>query len=119
MRWFLRASLLIASAIQGITPDARDLSSPFVFRHLLASSPDRVDFRDESDHSDEICLAVVQRTPLQDRQQHAGSRSRSAFLMETGPAPGSTPAVLAVRRNPARGITPGLGLFEALCRLLC
>jgi hypothetical protein len=86
-------------------------------RHLVASSPDRLDFRDEGDHADELCLAVLRTAPQHDRQQLAGSRS--AFLMEPGPAPGSTPSVLAVRRHPARGIMPGLGLIEALCRYLC
>jgi hypothetical protein len=111
--WFL----LVAGAIQGITPDARDLCSPSAMRVILAAQAVPVDFRGEDDPRDEMCLVDDQSAPLRDWQQQAVPRSASVAGPGV-PLPDTT-LVMATGLGPAGEIMPGFVLFEALCRLRC
>jgi hypothetical protein len=104
--------LLIASAIQGMTPDARDLCSMLAIRWLLApaSHPDVA--RDGDDQADEVCLANERRSLQQDAPRFA----TSAWI---GRPPADAAPMRAARLGADGPITPGPGLFEGLCRLNC
>jgi hypothetical protein len=117
IRSWIRCFLLIAGAIQGITPDARDLSSPFAIRVILPSQAGPDDFRDEDDPRDDVCLTDEQSSPLQSWQPHAAHRS-ATFAGIGLPLFDST-SMMAPVIGPLAEIIPGLTVFEALCRLRC
>jgi hypothetical protein len=109
--------LLIASAIQGITPDARDLCSPAAIKLLVAHATRPADFRNEDDSTDEMALVADRSAPLQDWQQQVAPRFASSAWTE--PVVADAAPTTSSRPTTMVEITPGLGLFEALCRLRC
>jgi hypothetical protein len=118
MSWCITGFLLIASAVQGITPDARDLCSSLAIEWLLAPTSNRADARDGEDQSDELCLADEQ---LSDRKAgpHQKNATGSAIGAWIGGPPVDAASVRADRLGAFGRITPGAQPFEGLSRLNC
>jgi hypothetical protein len=117
MSAFVVWALLIASAIQGATPDARDLCSTLAIRWLLAPASDPGASRGGGDPADEVCLAGERPSRRWDGlQQDAHRFTTSAWIRRSA----VDAASVGASRLGADGlITPGPGLFEGLCRLNC
>jgi hypothetical protein len=112
-----RSILLIVSAIEGVTPDARDIASPLAIRlvgsAILGQAPDL----DEDDASHAGCEAVA-----------ASQDWQAPHHLERGTGNGSPHRADRSAREGCRGLgagsliigTPrGVDLSLTLCRLVC
>lgn len=110
--------LLIAGAIQGITPDARDMSSAFAMRVILAEQAGPGDFRGEDDPRDEVCLAANPLAPCREWWRHPGARSAS-LAGTSGRPVDPVASMVGPESAPSRVWMPAPGLPDAPCRLRC
>ena len=113
----VRGFLLIAVAIQGITPDAQDLASPRAIQLLFPNLDEDRAIRDEDDLPDDVCESA----PL---------KSNWVSRRIGGARPHSDHAATAGRGDPLRCETrertchggigvPFLRLNDSLCRRNC
>lgn len=116
IRHAVQCVLLIVSAMQGITPDARDLASPLALRLVGTSLLGRTPHLDDDDlPAHAACEAL---------QACHETRPETGAIDE-----GSSPRIRRSPREDHRGMTPGLGpatglprvedLSRTLCRLVC
>ena len=70
---FIRCFLLIVTAIQGITPDKRDLASPLAIELLFPTEHNPSGFLDHNDSQGDVCEAA-QRAWLINSARKAGHR---------------------------------------------
>ena len=112
--------LLIAIAIQGVTPDAHDLASWNFIRLLCSflSGPEKL--ADNDDLPDEVCgpIQPETRTVLRGKDE-LGCRSGSASLSSVHAQ--LQPLAVEVYRNGCRDATNRrrAELIHSLCRLQC
>lgn len=113
VRWFL----LIVSAIQGITPDARDLASSLALRILSPSILGTSTLRQDDNVPYDVCVAVRPAPSLQACREN-GSRP-PAYLASRGLERADESGTLAPRLSTVRNLRRGPDLHEKVCRLVC
>src|SRR5438309_243230 len=116
-RSFLRWLLLIVSAIQGITPDARDIASPLAMRLLCLPSWGPCDFADEEDSPHAICDAAHQARTWEVRRPEGATRP--VQFPSPRPFEGRLSRHIGPRRGGIGEMSPDQDLAVRLCRLVC
>jgi hypothetical protein len=113
----MRTLLLIVSAIQGITPDARDIASSLAMRILSQSLPSPCGVADQDDSPDEICDVVHDSRTWVVRKREAATRP--AHFAAPGAFAECPTREIAPGRSSIAEMGPGHDLSLKLCRLVC
>jgi hypothetical protein len=108
---------LIAAAIQGITPDARDIASPLAMRLLCPALIDHHGFCDEDDSPDDIC--EVARDLSVSRVRQRANPWRAAGLRQGAPIAGILRSDAATGSKARHNSLPVPDLLRTICRLVC
>jgi hypothetical protein len=109
--------LLIAVAIQGMAPDAQDISSPRAILLLCPILGDEHSFQDEDDSPDDVCeMAQLISSGLACHQRNDLRSSSLPPFVALGPLRPSRTRPLACNGGLDE---PSLRLIDSLCCLRC
>jgi hypothetical protein len=113
----VRSFLLIVSAIQGITPDARDLASSLALRILGPSILETSTLAHDDAAAKDLCIAVRPAPSLPACREN-GSPTPT-YLASRALVRAATSGPLAPRLSTVRDFRRGPNFHEKVCRLVC
>jgi hypothetical protein len=116
-RSLIRCILLLASAIQGITPDSHNLASPFAISLLDPSSIGRSALLDDDHSPDDACEAIEESRPWRAHQQELACRT--GHPGPNGRASDHSSSMIGTRSNIVAERLCAQDLPLTLCRLVC
>lgn len=114
---YFRKILLIAMAVQGLTPDLNDLASSKVLRLLCPYLVDNSAFDPEDDSGDDVC-ELVPRIQRQERFREADQLGLAGLAIVEG---FREPAWIPIAEPGLEGrmVPRTRSLLDQLCRLAC
>lgn len=111
----LSCLVLVVTAMQGVTPDGRDMASPLALKILRAQGCEHHGLCDDDDNSDEVC-EVEQDRPALEASQILELKQPCAL----GGATGSDPVFpLSHATGIPSNCRIGRAILFTLCRLVC
>lgn len=116
-RRLLALCALLMSAVQAVTPDARDMASSALLKLFTLSTQPAHRIFNERDRSEEVCREVQVASPCETALKADGTRT-DLLAVSVPPLP-SPDAGRALASNPAGLTGSARALLRSLCRLIC
>lgn len=110
-------ALLLMSAVQAVTPDARDLASSALLKLFTLSAQPAHRIFNERDRSEEVCREVQVAPPGEKAQEV--DRTRTGVVAVSSPSLPSHDSWRGVTLNATGRTASARALLRTLCRLMC